>query len=93
MRPLAKSALIGTTISVSLTLAFLSMIPPLLAVLIWVMGPGFLLAWGANAMLHRTYADTLARGNEWLFVILTTVGNAIFYGCVSLFLLRAPGDG
>ncbi len=91
MRPLARSALIGTTISLTLTLAFLSMIPPLLAVLIWVMGPGFLLAWGANAMLHR--ADTLARGNEWLFVILTTVGNAIFYGCVSLFLLRSHREG
>jgi len=46
MRPLAKSALIGTTISLSLTLALLSMIPPVIAVLIWIMIPGFLLAWG-----------------------------------------------
>jgi hypothetical protein len=41
----------------------------------------------------RTYADTLARGNEWLFVILITVGNAISYGCVSLFLLRSHREG
>jgi len=47
MRPLAKSALIGTTISLSLILALLSMIPPVIAVLIWIMIPGFLLAWGA----------------------------------------------
>ena len=46
MRPLAKSALIGTTISLSLTLALLSLIPPVIAVLIWIMIPGFLLAWG-----------------------------------------------
>ena len=37
MRPLAKSALIGTTISLSLTLAWLSMIPPVIAILIWIM--------------------------------------------------------
>ena len=46
MRPVAKSALIGTTISLSLTLALLSMIPPVIAILIWIMIPGFLLAWG-----------------------------------------------
>ena len=51
MRPLAKSALIGTTISLSLTLALLSMIPPVIAILIWIMIPGFLLAWGASGML------------------------------------------
>ena len=46
MRPLAKSALLGTTISLSLTLALLSMIPPVIAVLTWIMIPGLLLAWG-----------------------------------------------
>jgi len=87
MRPLGKFALLGATISVSLTLAFLSMIPPLLAVLIWVMGPGFLLVWGASVMLHGTDADHLGLGNVQS-VVLVTVGNAIFYGCVSAFLLR-----
>ena len=52
MRALAKSALIGTTISLGLTLALLSMIPPVIAVLIWIVIPGFLLAWGASGMLH-----------------------------------------
>jgi hypothetical protein len=53
MRPLAKSALIGTTISLSLTWALLSMIPPEIVILIWIMIPGFLLAWGASGMLGR----------------------------------------
>ena len=92
MRPLAKSALLGTTISFSLTLALLSMIPPVIAVLIWIMIPGFLLAWGASGMLHRTYADIFALGNGQLLV-LVTIGNAIFYWCASHFLLRAPRDG
>jgi hypothetical protein len=73
MRPLAKSAVIGTTISLSLTLALLSMIPLVIAILIWIMIPGFLLAWGASGMLHGTYADifclgkhTIARfGDDW----------------------------
>ena len=68
MRPLAKSALIGTTISLSLTLALLSMIPPVIAVLIWIIIPGFLLAWGACGLLHGTYADILALGNAQLLV-------------------------
>ena len=52
MRALAKSALIGTTVSRSLTLALLSMMPPVIAILIWVAIPGFLLAWVASATLH-----------------------------------------
>ena len=92
MRPLAKSALIGTTISLSLTLALLSMIPPVIAVLIWIMIPGFLLAGGASGMLHGTHADIFALGNAKLLV-LVTIGNAIFYWCVSHFLLRTPRDG
>jgi hypothetical protein len=92
MRPLAKCALIGTTISLSLTWALLSMIPPVIAVLIWIMIPGFLLAWGASGMLQGTYADIFALGNAQLLV-LVTIGNAIFYWCVSHFLLRAPRDG
>jgi hypothetical protein len=60
MRPLAKSAVIGTTSSLSLTLALLSTIPPVIAVLIWIMIPGFLLAWGASGMFHGTYADIFA---------------------------------
>jgi hypothetical protein len=88
MRPLAKSALIGTTVSVSLTLALLSMIPPVIAVLIWVAIPGFLLAWVAGATLHGSSADIFAFGNAQLLV-LVTIGNAIFYWCVSLFLLRS----
>ena len=92
MRALAKSALIGTTISLGLTLALLSMIPLVIAVLIWIMIPGFLLAWGASGMLHATYADIFALGNAKLRV-LVTIGNAIFYWCVSHFLLWAPRDG
>ena len=91
MRPLAKSALLGTTISLSLTLALLSLIPPVIAVFIWIVIPGFL-AWGASGMLHGTYADIFALGNAQLLVLLT-IGNAIFYWCVSHFLLRAPRDG
>ena len=53
MRPLAKSALLGTTISFSLTLALLSMIPPVIAVLIWIMIPGFLLPWGGERYVSR----------------------------------------
>ena len=64
MRPLAKSALIGTAISLSLTLVLLGMIPPVIAVLIWIMIPGFLLAWGASGMLHRTYADIFCLGKH-----------------------------
>ena len=78
MRPLAKSALIGTTISLSLTLRLLSMIPPVIAILIWIMIPGFLLAWAASGMLHGTDADIFALGNAQLLV-LVTIGNAIFY--------------
>ena len=92
MRPLAKSALLGTTISLSLTLALLSMIPPVIAALIWIMIPGFRLAWGASATLRGTYADIFALGNAQ-FLVLLTIGNAIFYWCVSRFLLRAPRDG
>ena len=92
MRPLAKSALLGTTISFSLTLALLSMIPPVIAVLMWIMIPGFLLAGGASGMLHGTHADIFALGNAKLLV-LVTIGNAIFYWCASHFLLRAPRDG
>ena len=92
MRPLARSALIGTTISLSLTLAFLTKISPLVAILIWAMGPGFLLVWGASVMLHGTDAAPLAFGNG-LILILTTIGNAIFYCCASLFFLRSRRDG
>ena len=92
MRPLAKSALIGTTISSLLTLALLSMKPPVIAVLIWIMIPEFRLAWGASATLRGTYADIFALGNAQ-FLVLLTIGNAIFYWCVSHFLLRAPRDG
>jgi hypothetical protein len=53
--------------------------------------PGFLLAWGAIGMLHG-YADIFALGNAQLLVLLT-IGNAIFYCCLSHFLLRAPSDG
>jgi hypothetical protein len=91
MRPLAKSALIGTTASVSLTLALLSMIPPVIAVLIWVAIPGFLLAWVASVTLHGSHADIFAFGNTQLLV-LVTIGNAIFYCGVSLFLLRSRKD-
>lgn len=87
-----RSALIGATISSTLTLALLSMIPPVVAVLIWVMGPGFSLAWGASVMLHGTDTDTLALGKAQ-FLFLVTIGNAIFYGCVSGFLLRPRKDG
>ena len=37
MRALAKSARIGTTISLSLTVALAHMIPPVIAVVIWIM--------------------------------------------------------
>jgi len=46
MRAVANSALIGTTIWLSLILALLSMIPPVIVVLIWIMIPGIRLAWG-----------------------------------------------
>ncbi|HUE55029.1 MAG TPA: hypothetical protein VMO76_04310 [Candidatus Udaeobacter sp.] len=88
MRLLAKSALIGTTVSVSLSLALLSMMPPLIAVLIWVAIPGFLLARVASATLYGSSADIFAFGNAQLLV-LVTIGNGIFYWCVSLFLLRS----
>jgi hypothetical protein len=92
MGALAKSALIGTTIPLSLTLALLSTITPVIAVLIWLMIPGFRLAWGAGGMFHGTHADIFALGNAQLLV-LVTIGNAIFYWCVSHFLLRTPRDG
>ena len=73
MRPVAKSALIGTTISLSLTLALLSMISPVIAALIWIMIPGFRLAWGSKRYASRDVCRhfclgkrTIARfGDDW----------------------------
>jgi hypothetical protein len=43
--------------------------------------------WGASVMLHGTDAAPLALG-DGLILILTTIGNAIFYCCASLFFLE-----
>jgi hypothetical protein len=64
MRPVAKSALIGTTISLSLTLALLSMIPPVIAVLIWIMIPGFRLAWGGKRYASRDVCPHFCLGKR-----------------------------
>jgi hypothetical protein len=87
MKLIPQAILIGTGISGGLTL--LVWVTKMSAVFIWIMLPGFLLAWGAIVVLH---------GQAWqhrdaIMLILVTLGNAAFYSWISFLILNLPKDG
>src|SRR5437667_12623486 len=83
----SKCVLLGTAISAGLTLFIWAF--KLMAVLIWITLPGWLIAWGTIIVL---------RGENWshrdaIGLLLLTVGNAFFYSWFCFFALSRKRDG
>jgi hypothetical protein len=77
-----KALLIGSTISFALT--FLMWVLKLFYFLIWITLPGWLLSWGAVALMHAENWKHL----KAIGITLLTVGNAFFYGLVVLLIMQ-----